>query len=488
MAPSSSTALIHAASSGDLDIVQDLARLGTRVDAMGCEALCRAAEAGHLEVVRYLHQNGCDLAAVGDVALQRAAISGHVHVVRYLHQNGSPLSLCTPALLRRLAAADTVGTLVYLHQNGCPIDPALCRDLLHAAARTDASGAFLYLGSTNIDPDWGGKRGIEIAAASGSDKVLQCLEAHRPSAALRDARGATRPPLVGKPLVFQHLAKTAGTTLNKVFTHVFAAWERVDSLSRTSVTAIATTTDEAVRAALRLAMAERGSSAIRFVGGHVGSGFVDELPAGTRFATVLRDPVERVISAFEYVKRRGLVSDIPPDMDIADYLLSRDHLHLWMADAQVRVLAGGELNPVCPVEATSALTRPVTEEDVDAVWTRFETEFELVGLTEHLDECLVMLSEAFGCPLSDLVYTSENITSDRTRTDSLPAEAIDRIRATNAFDQRLYDRTKEAFFKAFAQGGEARQERLGRFRALNAHYRQGASRRTLRHLEKHAYR
>ena len=90
-----------------------------------------------------------------------------------------------------------------------------------------------------------------------------------------------------------HIPKTAGSTLDRIIEREYdraAVWRLYGDL------------DEGL-AALR-SLGDLDQRAIRAVVGHFGMGLADELPGASAYLTILRDPLERIISHYHYVKAR----------------------------------------------------------------------------------------------------------------------------------------------------------------------------------------
>lgn len=90
------TALVKAASDGNLGLIQTLLTKGVVLDAEhGCRALEGAAGEGHLEIVKFLLEKGADINAENEydrTALMSAAIRGQVEIVRLLLDRGADVN------------------------------------------------------------------------------------------------------------------------------------------------------------------------------------------------------------------------------------------------------------------------------------------------------------------------------------------------------------------------------------------------------------
>lgn len=115
-------------------------------------------------------------------------------------------------------------------------------------------------------------------------------------------------------VIFLHLPKTAGTTLNRIARRHYAP-EAVHALGPRAQDEIAAFQ----------ALGKRERERVRFLTGHMAFGLHEDLPAPSRYITLLRHPVERVISFFYYIRHMGqhYLHDLvvrEHDMDLEAYL------------------------------------------------------------------------------------------------------------------------------------------------------------------------
>ena len=146
---------------------------------------------------------------------------------------------------------------------------------------------------------------------------------------------------------------------------------------------------------------------------------------------MLRDPVERTISHYYWLKARN------PEfrLSLAEALESGE-IH---DNLQTRVLAAdvspaGELPGSALERAARALER-----------------FDVVGLTEQFDASLALMHRAFGW--ARLPHARVNVTKDRRPRRKIDPETIALIERHNALDAKLYRRAEKLFARQIRRQG-----------------------------------
>jgi hypothetical protein len=228
---------------------------------------------------------------------------------------------------------------------------------------------------------------------------------------------------VGEPLlVFVHIRKTAGTTVRRIIkrqnkrrsTRMVPNYFVEPDRSLETARVLATTTPRGVRA----------------VHGHML--FWPDLPwpAGTRFFTFLRDPVERTISHYCWLRERSRKFTASLDQALVEGLI-HDNL-------QTRVLA-------------ASMPSVATEETLERAVANLDR-LSAIGLTERFDESVVLMTRAFGW--QPMAYRSENVTAGRPPQRDFPPDALATVARYNALDLELYRRVRERFEREVAAQGE----------------------------------
>ena len=241
-------------------------------------------------------------------------------------------------------------------------------------------------------------------------------------------------------IAFVHIPKTAGTTLNSVLVQEYALNERHEVMMRGMSWILPR--PEIIRRPLisfskirRLKASVRSRRDLRLVHGHFDLSMMKHLPAGTRYFTLLRDPVERAISHYYHYRRRETERVHPLAMrsTLAEWVGSCGLVE--MDNGQTRRLAG-EMNVPCGRVTRATLERATSKLAM----------FAAVGLTERFDESRALLARVFGWGTHP--YVVQNVGANRPRRSALDPETIEALERCNRLDLELYQYASALFERA----------------------------------------
>jgi len=215
-------------------------------------------------------------------------------------------------------------------------------------------------------------------------------------------------------LAFVHIPKTAGTTISYVMWRQFRPGEAIDLDAAT------------VEAAKQrwIAMGAEQCARVRCIRGHMP--FDKELfaPRPARFFTVLRDPVQRVVSEYYYnltSPKRLFYSQLVRSRMTLDQFV-RSELGAQIHNAQTGMLAGGR-------------TDKSPRELLDLAIANLR-HMALVGITERLDGTLLLCRAVLGW--RHVFYAHANWTRGRPRLEAISPATLAAIEEANALDRELY--------------------------------------------------
>ena len=225
-------------------------------------------------------------------------------------------------------------------------------------------------------------------------------------------------------VVFYHLPKTAGTTLNAVLRQNYQG----DQIVSPGIDTHAFVAEFAK-------WPEEKRRDIHLLQGHFPFGFHDLLPLPNRYFTILRNPIERTISYYFHAMRDSqhyLYELIHQDKMSLKTLIESGEA-LMMNDGQTRLLSAvwGDV----PVGG-------ITDEILDTAVSNLRT-MAVVGLTEQFDATLLLLQRAFGW--RNIYYTSKNVGIYHQKKAALDKETLAIVAKYNQQDMRLYHMAQKQF-------------------------------------------
>ena len=232
-----------------------------------------------------------------------------------------------------------------------------------------------------------------------------------PSAARSSVERKSEAPL----LLFVHLRKTAGTTTSYIMRRQFRRGEIVDLDARTVAAA-----NEAWSA-----IAPERQARIKCIRGHLP--FAPDLfaPRTITSFTIVRDPVERVISEYYfnlYTAGARFHAALARERITLDQFVTSE-LSTEVHNTQTLMLAGAKAGADSPELLQSAIDN-------------IRDKMALVGVTERLDETLLLCQAILGW--RHLTYRRINVNPWRPLTLAIPPDTRAAIEKANSLDRSLY--------------------------------------------------
>ena len=249
-------------------------------------------------------------------------------------------------------------------------------------------------------------------------------------------------------IIFLHLAKTAGTTLNQVLGREYA-----DILSFYIPKESSRLFEEFKE---KLKSAKPG-----LLRGHFEFGWHYFLPRPFTYFTILRDPVDRVISEYYYILSspgHPLFADVvEKNVSLADFVGKWNAPNLQTKKISGLTFAGNSGIPgrgkITPANMLAAAKENLSNH------------FAVVGLTERFDETLILLKREFGWDWP--FYIRDNVTKDKVARDDIPASTLAVVLEHNRLDAELYEYAKKRFIEQIDCQGQSFYDEVEKFKKLN---------------------
>ena len=243
--------------------------------------------------------------------------------------------------------------------------------------------------------------------------------------------------------LFIHIPKTAGSTLMSL------VWRQY---KKENILHIESRFDNCL---LEIPEDERGAFA--FIGGHMCYGIHEMIPNNTSYFTILREPVKRVISYYNYIQSQegDRFHTLAVDMEPEEFFQNSELLEI--NNGQVRRLFGYSGFDVGFSECT--------QEMLETVKSNISNRFSVVGLTERFTESYFLINKVYSW--KPMLYVNKNITPRSSVTSLSNPELIATIKKYNRLDLELYNYAEELFDEIITRTEKSFQLKVKLFNKIN---------------------
>jgi hypothetical protein len=234
-------------------------------------------------------------------------------------------------------------------------------------------------------------------------------------------------------VIFIHIPKTAGSTMTAVSESHFSSEERyITSGSPDNVEGKLDTF---------FTLSEEEKHRIKWLSGHMGFGLHEHLPQAAVYITLLRDPIDRLLSSFYFNKS----IDFSPfyeeinsgRMGLQEYV--QHFIDVETDNLQTRMVSGNWYKKG---------SGPCTPQMLELAKQNLRHYFMLVGVTERFDEFYFLLR--YEMKWSWTWHINHNVTRRRPRSDSLSPELRRFLEKNTQYDRALYDYAATLFEQQLA--------------------------------------
>lgn len=256
--------------------------------------------------------------------------------------------------------------------------------------------------------------------------------------------------MTDRTLIFLHIPKTGGTTLSRLVVRNFPSHE-IYQIRDPKQPRAPRFGDAGGTVRDFMALPEEERARFRCILGHMHFGIHEHVPGPSWYITLLRDPVERVLSQHGQYNRmvENGEKGFARRLSLEAFLRERT-----VADHQTRFLCGWS------VKAHS------DEENLERAKHNLREHFCVVGTLERFNETMLVLGKRLGW--SNLTYVRQNVGSHRLREGDLGAEPLGRIERDNRLDRALHAFADELLDQSMADYGAGLEQDLRRYvRALS---------------------
>lgn len=258
-----------------------------------------------------------------------------------------------------------------------------------------------------------------------------------------------------KTVAFVHIPKTAGSTLirqivprqyskEEIFETEFPFPESYERL---------------------IGLDQNTKKKIRFLQGHMGFGIHRYIPQDVQYITFLREPVERVISLYCYIRRRPYPSYFYNETDHSRHSWEDRSLRDMIESSSFKELENGQTRRLASTDGKFYIGE-CNQETLGKAKKNITEKFAMAGITNQFDESILYLRELLGW--KNICYSAVNANKDKKKTIvDLTAADIETIHEYNQLDMDLYEFTSELFNSTILNGNYVSRGKLKRFTFYN---------------------
>ncbi|MFC1809220.1 sulfotransferase family 2 domain-containing protein [Candidatus Omnitrophota bacterium] len=245
---------------------------------------------------------------------------------------------------------------------------------------------------------------------------------------------------MGKILIFHHIQKTGGSTLRAILECIYP---------HNDLQFFYTGKDKKRFQALN--HKERNNTKVFM--GHEYFGFHRNFKKPCSYFTILREPIERTISYYCYMRLPSFPKDISTKhLSLKEFLTSGENV--FFDNGMTRHLSG-----IVGQHGTCSSEMLEIAKDNVKQW------YAAIGLLERFDESMILFKRCFGWPA--VFYTRLNIGHQKMHKDEIDSETQECLEKYNKFDIQLYDWAKDYFNKRLQTFDVAFNDECALFSILN---------------------
>ncbi|WP_107670704.1 sulfotransferase family 2 domain-containing protein [Cyanothece sp. BG0011] len=252
-------------------------------------------------------------------------------------------------------------------------------------------------------------------------------------------------------ILFEHVPKTAGSTFQKILYSHYSS----DRIFKVYPNASGKNGKKYIEEFQNKSSEERGS--FDLILGHGAFEAYEYVVGNCICITILRNPIERVISHYYYVRSTPTNKDFEKakDMDLCEYAISLKELKNTYT-RRFSQLTHDEMNK-----------NP--EQALFLAKQNLKKYFSVIGLTERFDETILLVMRKLEWNRLPF-YLSANVTSNRLKQNDIPEDQLQVIQEINKLDIDLYNCVSQWFQETIEAEGVTFSNDLKYFVRMNKYY------------------
>ena len=245
-------------------------------------------------------------------------------------------------------------------------------------------------------------------------------------------------------LIFLHILKTGGSTLQSILQKQYSKWilinENEKVLNKQTINEL---------------LIENNMEDVNCMFGHYPYGIHKHFFRSYQYITFLREPVERVISLYYYIKNTKGHSMYNSMQKVSlDEFVSREEYKHLVCNHQTGYLSG----------ECSLITGYINNPNLPLAIQNIENDFTVVGIMEMYEESLYLMKQNLKWSEQVFNYSKQNINKNKPLKEQIPLEIIRKIEELIILDRKLYTYSKERLIEAINNLPPIEKDQLANFK------------------------
>lgn len=275
--------------------------------------------------------------------------------------------------------------------------------------------------------------------------------------------------------IFCHFPKTGGITLNHIINQEYGDNSVFHIMTNETLQKTINQINENLK----------NGQKIKLIKGHIGFGLHEFLPQACSYITMLRNPIDRMISRYYYLREltpRSYRDEIILTNFAKDHTLEDFCREVW-DNSMTRFISGFDFKALFDLGAdnysilklqTAKIQGNIPNHEKSSVEMLEQAKknlreyFTVIGLTEKFDESLILFNKKLGW--ENIYYTKRNVNKNKSPKEKISRSTLNCIEKYNELDIQLYKYAQELFEEQIEQYGDSFKKDLNSFKSLNPIY------------------